>query len=134
MRISAKQYAEGLAASLRQAAPSAQSELVDRFIRIVAKDRETKLFPAILRHMARIEEANGSGRHIKIVYARRVSSEAKEEISHEAERIFGESPVIQERIDPSVLGGAVFHVGTERVDASIKGKLREFGTFLRSEC
>ena len=132
MRISSRQYAEGLYGALHGATPEERGGVIDRFLALIVRSRAKRLLPAILGHLERLDERATGQKRITLTLSRKASNEAAQSILPEAKRLFGAGATLRVSTDPTLIGGGVFQTETERVDASVGGRLREFKRFLEA--
>lgn len=130
MRITTRQYAEGLAAALREAEASRWPLLLDRFFAILVRAKRRRDIPAILRQVERLEEGRTGAKLVEIVLDHPESAR-NTALEEAAKRVFDlkEADVVY-RHRAGVGGGAVFRTGAETVDASLGGRLRQLRRFL----
>ncbi len=132
MRITPRQYAESLYASLRDASEPDRAGIIDRFLSIVSKDRRRRDIPIILRHIDRIAERETGEKQIDIVSADLASEQTLERLMAVGRKAFGGKNVQLRRLrtNTALLGGAIFRTENETFDASISGRLGQLKQFL----
>lgn len=131
MRITPRQYAEGLYTSVKHAEASARPVLIDRFLALMARDRRRRDIPSIFRHIERIAEREAGAKRVDIVSARRLSEESLRILESEGKKVFGgEKILFQQKIQPNRIGGAIFRTENETFDASAGGRLGQLKQFL----
>ncbi len=131
MRITPKQYAQGLLSAIDNADTDQQPVILDRFFNMIVRERRTKDFSAILHHIEREMHERDGVCSLRIVSAKPLSHETIARISPEVKRCFAVNEVsIDAKVRSSALGGAVLYSESETIDASIGGRLRSFRRFL----
>jgi len=134
MRITPRQYAEGLYVSVKHAEASARSALIDRFLALMVRDRRRRDIPAVFRHVERIAEREAGVKRVEIVSAKALSKASLHAMELEGARIFKKETegklFFQQKIRPKHFGGAKFQTGNETFDASIGGRLVQLKQFL----
>lgn len=131
MRITPRQYAEGLYASVQCAEASARPALIDRFLAVMARDRRRRDIPAVFRHIERIAEREAGVKRVEIVSAKTLSKESLREIEREGKKVFREEKILfQQKIQQNRIGGAAFRTENETFDASAGGRLGQLKQFL----
>jgi F0F1-type ATP synthase delta subunit len=131
MRITPRQYAEGLYESVKYAEVSARSALIDRFLALLSRDRRRRDIPFVFRHIERIAEREAGMRRVEIVSSKPLLEASLHAIEREGKKIFGEEKILfQQKIRPGLLGGAKFQTENETLDASVGGRLQQFKQFL----
>lgn len=135
MRITARQYAEGLHESVKHAEASARPALIDRFLELMTRDRRRRDIPLVFNHIERIAERESGMKRVEIVSSSVLSGASLHSIAEEGTRIFQkdteEKILFQQKVQPGLLGGVKFQTENETLDASVGGRLRQLKQFLR---
>lgn len=131
MRITPRQYAEGLYEAVKRAEVSARPAVIDRFFALVTRDRRRRDIPAIFRHVERIAERESGARRVEIVSSKTLSEASLHAIEQEGKKIFQEQKILfEQKIQPKLFGGAIFRTENETFDGSIGGRLGQLKQFL----
>ncbi len=131
MRITARQYAEGLYESVKNAEALNRPALIDRFLELMTRDRRRRDIPLVFRRIERIAEREAGAKRVEIVSSKTLSEASLHAIEREGKKIFGEEKILfQQKIRSGLLGGAKFQTENETFDASIGGRLRQLKQFL----
>lgn len=131
MRITPRQYAEGLYEAVRHAEVSDRPAMIDRFLVRMMRDRRRRDIPAIFRHIERIAEREAGMKHVEIISSKTFSGESLYKIEQEGKKIFREEKILfQQKIQSKLFGGVVFRTENETFDGSIGGRLGQLKRFL----
>lgn len=132
MRITSKQYAEGLYESVRHAEPSDRTGIFDRFFSILIRERRMKDMPTILSALRRIIERETGEKSVRTRSAHPLSESAVRNLRERLCKIFDVDRVaLETMVDPHLAGGIMIETEDETLDASILGALRQMKTALR---
>jgi F-type H+-transporting ATPase subunit delta len=105
--------------------------LFTNFLKVLAKHDRLDLLPAILRESrAMHEKASGLGR-VRVTSAQPLSGD---ELGGIRERLKGSlpfDPILENKVDPSLLGGLVIQVGDTVHDSSLRTRLKQLRLRLR---
>lgn len=119
MKITSKDYANALF-EICQNSPRKISDIAKNFYLYLLKKRKIKLLPFILDKLAEIEKEKRGIKEIEIETARPLSEEQKRKLM----KIYKKQKVIiQEKINPQILGGIILKIDDIIIDGSIKGNL-----------
>ena len=131
MRITPRQYAEGLYEAVKRANPADRSGVIDRFLTLLARHRRRRDMPLVLRHIERIVERETNVKRIEVVSAKPLAVSLEASLELIGEELFDGCPVLlRQRVDATVLGGALLRTENETFDASIGGRFRQLKRFL----
>lgn len=131
MRITPRQYAEGLYEAMKRAEGFDRAGIIDRFLAIMTRDRRRKDIPSVFRHIERIAERESGVKRVEIISAKALSEESIHEMESEGAKIFGEEKILfHQKIQPELFGGAIFRTENKTFDASAGGRLRKLKQFL----
>lgn len=124
MRITPKQYAEGLYEAVRNAKPSERAGILDQFFALLVRERRMREMPAILTVLQRIVERENNDKWVSVRSVRALSHEAVRELQGRLTQVLGVQRVdIDQKVDPNLRGGMVIESEDETLDASIRGTL-----------
>ena len=114
--------AEKKQAVLAELLPGVSAE-VQRFLAILARRDRLELVPEITTQFRRlVNEARGIA-VAQVTTAVAIDDRQKAVIASRLGRRFGKTVVLEERIDPSILGGVIAQIGDTVIDGSIRGRL-----------
>ena len=124
MRITPKQYAEGLYEAVQNAKPSERAEILDQFFALLVRERRMREMPAILTVLQRIVERENNEKRVSVRSARALPHEVVRELRGRLTQVFGVQRVdIDQKVDPNLRGGMVIESEDETLDVSIRGTL-----------
>lgn len=133
MRITPKQYAEGLYESIQNAEPSEQTGILDRFFALLVRERRMREIPMILAALQCIIEREGGEKRVRIRSAQALSQETIRSLAGRLSEIFGvEQVVLEQKTDANLKGGMVIETEEETLDMSIKGIVSQLKMALRN--
>ena len=104
--------------------PDVHPCLKDFLAFVVEKKRENKMFLIALKYGELYREENRI-LQTRLTTATKLEQTTLDEIKSYIRTRFNANVELQESIDPSIIGGFVFDVGSERYDASIAQQLRQ---------
>ncbi len=131
MRITARQYAEGLYEAVKHAESVNRPSMIDRFLALLVRDRRRRDIPLILRHIDRIAEREMGAKRVEVVSSAPLSEMSKTSLKVVGKKVFGgENMLLKQKISRTLFGGAVLRTENETFDASIGGRLGQLKQFL----
>jgi F0F1-type ATP synthase delta subunit len=120
MKYTPSQYAAALTDALESAAPEARRDILRRFMRILARNKDTRRLGAILRQVARRSLAARGLRKVSVTSASPLPPRTKKDI----EAALGTGALWEEAVDPAILGGVRILVDDELlIDATARRRL-----------
>ena len=132
MRITARQYAEGLYEAVKRAGSENLPGVVDRFLALLVRDRRGRDVTLVLRHLERIVERETGVKQVEVVSAVPLSETSEESLKAAGKRVFGGGKMLlKQKTNRAILGGAVLRTENEIFDASIGGRLGQLGRFIQ---
>lgn len=108
----------------RVIAPRA-SELVTNFLRVLARHGRLELLPAIWREARIRNEIRHGRRRVPVTSARPLDASAQERIRKRLAESLPFEPILETRVDPSLLGGIVIRVGDTIYDSSLATRIKQ---------
>jgi F0F1-type ATP synthase delta subunit len=111
-------YARELYAALSSTPPAGRPEVAREFLAGLARSRKSSLRPRIVEAFTWLALAIEGRRPGRIVTARVMDASTR----REAQRIW-KNVAFEERIDPSLLGGAVVEIEGTRIDGSVRARI-----------
>ncbi len=131
MKPSVAQYAQVLFDLSRESGANA-SAMAERFFSELRRRKETKKIPQIIEQVERLEEVARGETRVRVLTREALSRQELELVSREAERLFGASKVnLEPEVSEGILGGIILETDTDRVDASVRGKLQQLKKVLK---
>lgn len=107
---------------LAQMLPGVARE-VHRFLAILARRDRLELVPEIATHFRRLLNEHRGIAVAQVTTAVPIDDRQKAVIASRLGRRLGKMVVLEERVDPSILGGVIAQVGDTVIDGSIRGRL-----------
>jgi F-type H+-transporting ATPase subunit delta len=108
--------------------------LFTNFLRVLAKHGRLGLLQGI-RRQAEIElERRAGKRRVSVSSAVELSAESLASIKSSLTASLGCDPILETRIDPSLIGGLVIRVGDSVYDGSLKTQVKQLRVRLRERC
>lgn len=99
------------------------SDLTRRFIGLMAQKGRLSLLPEAMKGFSTLLAEERGERTAEVISAKPLSDMQRESLRHNLQVSFSSDVKIDERVDPSLLGGLIVKVGSKMVDASLKSKL-----------
>jgi F-type H+-transporting ATPase subunit delta len=110
------------------------SALFANFIRVVAHHDRLELIPLIHDLAVREAERRLGQRRVQVTSATELSSETLEAIRNSMATALSTQPILETRVDPSLLGGMTIRVGDTVYDGSLKTQVKQLRVRLRERC
>ena len=101
------------------------SEIVTNFLRVVARHGRLDLLPAILREARLRNETRQGRRRVQVISARPLDSQAESRIRSRLAESLPFQPILETRVDPSLIGGIVIRVGDTVYDSSLAMRIKQ---------
>ena len=132
MRITSRQYAEGLYEAVKRANPADRSGVIDRFLTLLARHRRRRDTMLVLRHVERIVEQETNVKCIDVISAKPLSDASMVSLKSVGKNVFGGGEVLlRQKVNTALFGGALLRTENETFDASIGGRLDQLKKFLQ---
>lgn len=119
MKIAKREIVQALF-ELAQENPKNIKKIVEEFYSYLLHQKKTKILPFIFEELDKIEKEKQGIKEIEIESTHPLSDEQKEEIKNlfKAKKV-----IIQEKINPRLIGGIIIKTDDKIFDASIKSNL-----------
>ncbi len=102
------------------------SELVWTFIQLLVRRGREYLLNETCEAFLELYDAHKKRVRVQVYTAQALSAEAQKRLSESVRRAFGaEEVILQEALQPSLIGGFIVEIGTRAADLSVRGRLRE---------
>jgi len=108
--------------------------LFGNFIRVVASHDRLGLLPLVHDLAVREAERRLNQQRVQITSASELSAETLESIRHSIATSLSKQPILETRVDPSLLGGMMIRVGDTVYDGSLKTQVKQLRVRLRERC
>ena len=110
------------------------SPLFANFVQVVGHHDRLDLLPLIHDLAVREAERRLGQRRVQITSASELSSETLESIRSSWASALSIQPLLETRVDPSLLGGMLIRVGDTVYDGSLKTQVKQLRARLRERC
>ncbi len=101
------------------------SEILTNFLRVVARHGRLELLPTILSE-ARVRYDTRQGRQrVQVISARPLDTQAENRIRSRLAESLPFQPILETRVDPSLIGGIVIRVGDTVYDSSLAMRIKQ---------
>lgn len=118
--LSREAHAQGAAALAEHLGLSA---LTRQFLGAVAANRRLDALAAIVRTALKMIATQKGETTATVVSAQALDAAQSDKLAAQLKKLTGLSVQLETRVDPSLIGGLVVHVGDLRIDNSVKTKL-----------
>ena len=110
------------------------SPLFADFVRVVGRHDRLDLLPLIHDLAVREAEIRLGQRRVLVTSASELSSQALDSIRSTMASALSVQPILETRVDPSLLGGLTIRVGDTVYDGSLKNQIQQLRARLRERC
>jgi len=108
--------------------------LFANFIRVVAHHERLELLPLIYQLAVQEVERRMGQRRVQVTSAIELSQQALDSIRNSMASALSTQPILETRVDPSLLGGMKIRVGDTVYDGSLKTQVKQLRARLRERC
>ncbi len=95
------------------------------FLHLLVEKGRINFLPEICRDFAQLTAEHHGLLHARVFTAVPLDAGQEERLTRELSRVTGQQVVLEKKVDPSILGGVVVHLGTKIVDRSLRRGLKE---------
>jgi len=106
------------------------SENVERFLFLLLRKRRIILLPAIVEELLRLKKEMEGIEEAYVHSAIPLTPEERERLKRALEKRSGKRIILNEDVDPSLIGGLVVEIEGTMIDMSLKGFLLRLQTYL----
>lgn len=110
------------------------STLFADFVRVVARHDRLDLLPLIHDVAVRELERRSGQQRVQVTSAIELSDQSLEAIRNSLASALSTQPILETRVDPSLLGGLKIRVGDTVYDGSLKSQVKQLRASLRERC
>jgi F-type H+-transporting ATPase subunit delta len=107
------------------------SELFVNFLRVLARHDRLDLLPIILKEAQLKYEVSQGKRRVQVMSPAPLSGEALGKIGQKLTESFKFQPILENKIDPALLGGVVIQVGDTVYDSSLRTRMKQLRERMR---
>ena len=100
------------------------SPVVTNFMRLLVDKTRINFLPEICEEFARLVEEHHGVLRAEVFTAVPFPAEKEAKLKTELDRITGKNVALDKKVDPSVLGGVVVHLGNKIIDRSLRQGIR----------
>jgi F-type H+-transporting ATPase subunit delta len=101
------------------------SEFFANFLRVLVRHGRLVLLPQIRIVLTRIQEETAGQGRVRIRTARALTEQSRNRIIGELKSRLGFDAILQETVDPSLVGGLVIQIGDTVFDSSLRSRLKQ---------
>lgn len=132
MKLSIHDYATVLYEAVASQ-PKQAGEAVERFVKVLQRDRTANLLPLILKEVEAIAAEQEGRLLVTVTTSEALTPTQQKEIIETLKSRYPkkETVTINSQVDPSIIGGVRLEIGNEIIDHTIKTKLDELAGQLR---
>lgn len=100
-------------------------QLVDVFnlAQLLVSRKRVDAIPGLVREFRRLYDAHRGIAHARVITAVPLSAEEREHIARRLAEYTGDQVVVEDEVDPAIIGGLVVRIGDKVIDGSVKGRL-----------
>lgn len=99
------------------------SDLAVDSVQVLSRKGRSDLLPAVAAEYRRAHDRQQRRIEVQVTSARPLSDDQRRRLAASIERRTGFAPTLDERVDPSLLGGLVVQIGDEKTDGSAVTRL-----------
>ena len=107
------------------------SEFFVNFLRVLARHERLDLLPHILREAQLKNEQASNKRRVQVRSARELTDEMKERIRRRLADTMHFDPILETRVDPSLIGGVIIRIGDTIYDSTLRSRMKQLRERLR---
>lgn len=104
------------------------SPTLANFLGVVANHERLGMLAQILNETVKQHEIRTGRGRVQVISARALTAQATENIQRQLAQTLPFQPVIEARVDPSLLGGLIIRVGDTVYDGSLRTRLKQLRT------
>jgi len=107
------------------------SEMIDHFLRLIQEKRRISFITQIRNGLLLLVESHEGIERVEVIASSPLEKGQKKEIVNALEKSTGKKVVLEESIDPSIIGGLIIKAGSKIYDGSIVTQLNSLGEKLK---
>ncbi len=101
------------------------SKLTNGFIKIITRKKREAILDSVAKSFISLYKEKKSIISAKLVTATEIDNETREEVLDFIKKKGHKNVDLQEKIDKSIIGGAIINIGNKQIDASVSNKINE---------
>ena len=101
------------------------SELTKGFIKIITSKKRESILDSVAKSFISLYKEKKNIISAKLVTATEIDNETREEVLDFIKKKGHKNVDLQEKIDKSIIGGAIINIGNKQIDASVSNKINE---------
>ena len=101
------------------------SELTNGFIKIITSKKREAILDSVAKSFISLYKEKKNIISAKLVTATEIDSDTREEVLDFIKKKGHKNVDLQEKIDKSIIGGAIINIGNKQIDASVSNKINE---------
>ena len=101
------------------------SELTYGFIKIITSKKREAILDSVAKSFISLYKEKKNIISAKLVTATEIDNETREEVLDFIKKKGHKNVDLQEKIDKSIIGGAIINIGNKQIDASVSNKINE---------
>ena len=106
------------------------SEYIVNFTKVVLEKERQIILPQVPEHFQRMLDLRAKRSKAVLTTVVPASEDVKKQLQNKLKQIFGEEFVLENEIDPDIIGGMKVRMGYTVIDGTIKRKLEELSRLL----
>ncbi len=107
------------------------SEMMEQFLRLIQEKRRISFIPQIRNGLLLLVESHEGIERVDVTVASALDKGQKKEIVNALEKSTGKKVVLEESVDPSIIGGLIIKAGSKIYDGSILTQVNALGEKLK---
>jgi len=101
------------------------SELTQGFIKIITSKKREAILESVARSFISLYKEKKNIISAKLVTATEIDNETREDVLDFIKKKGHKNVDLHEKIDKSIIGGAIINIGNKQIDASVSNKINE---------
>ena len=101
------------------------SELTNGFIKIITSKKREAILDSVAKSFISLYKEKKNIISAKLVTATEIDKETREEVLDFIKKKGHKNVDLQEKIDKSIIGGAIINIGNKQIDASVSNRINE---------
>ena len=101
------------------------SDLTNGFIKIITSKKREAILDSVAKSFISLYKEKKNIISAKLVTATEIDNETREEVLDFIKKKGHKNVDLQEKIDKSIIGGAIINIGNKQIDASVSNKINE---------